>query len=71
MDTFPHHYPPDSLPVLIAATLYGCSETTFYVVAVYFGAVNVKKTRHAIPTGVVADIACPVAAVMVCHAMFG
>jgi spore maturation protein SpmA len=66
-----HHYPPDSLPVLIAATLYGCSETTFYVVAVYFGAVNVRKTRHAIPTGLVADIACPIAAVVVCTAMFG
>jgi spore maturation protein SpmA len=66
-----HHYPPDSLPVLIAATLYGCSETTFYVVAVYFGAVNVRKTRHAIPTGIVADIACPIAAVLVCTAMFG
>jgi spore maturation protein SpmA len=66
-----HHYPPDSLPVLIAATLYGCSETTFYVVAVYFGAVNVRKTRHAIPTGVVADIVCPIAAVLVCTAMFG
>lgn len=66
-----HHYPPDSLPVLIAATLYGCSETTFYVVAVYFGAVNVRKTRHAIPTGIVADIACPIAAVFVCTAMFG
>jgi spore maturation protein SpmA len=66
-----HHYPPDSLPVLIAATLYGCSETTFYVIAVYFGAVNVRKTRHAIPTGIVADIACPIAAVLVCTAMFG
>jgi spore maturation protein SpmA len=66
-----HHYPPDSLPVLIAATLYGCSETTFYVVAVYFGAVNVRKTRHAIPTGIVADIVCPIAAVLVCTAMFG
>lgn len=66
-----HHYPPDSLPVLIAATLYGCSETTFYVIAVYFGAVGVRKTRHAIPAGIVADIACPIAAILVCNAMFG
>ena len=65
-----HHYPPDSLPVLIAATLYGCSETTFYVIAVYFGAVNVRKTRHAIPAGIAADIACPIAAVLICTAMF-
>ena len=66
-----HHYPPDSLPVLIAATLYGCSETTFYVIAVYFGAVNVRKTRHAIPAGIVADLACPISAVLICTAMFG
>jgi spore maturation protein SpmA len=64
------HYPPDSLPVLIAATLYGCSETTFYVIAVYFGAVNIRKTRHAIPAGIVADVVCPLAAVIVCNAMF-
>jgi spore maturation protein B len=66
-----HHYPPDSLPVLIAGTLYGCSETTFYVIAVYFGAVSIKKTRHAVPAGIVADIACPLAAVAICTAMFG
>jgi spore maturation protein SpmA len=66
-----HHYPPDSLPVLIAGTLYGCSETTFYVIAVYFGAVGIRKTRHAVPAGIVADIVGPVAAVAVCTAMFG
>jgi spore maturation protein B len=66
-----HHYPPDSLPVLIAATLFGCSETTFYVIAVYFGSVNVVKTRHAIAAGIAADIAGPVASVLVCQAMFG
>ena len=65
-----HHYPPDSLPVLIAGTLYGCSETTFYVIAVYFGAVGVRKTRHAVPAGIVADIVCPLAAVAICTAMF-
>lgn len=65
------HYPPDSLPVLIAGTLYGCSETTFYVIAVYFGAVGIRKTRHAVPAGIVADIVCPLAAVAVCTAMFG
>ena len=66
-----HHYPPDSLPILIAATLYGCSETTFYVIAVYFGSVNVRKTRHAIPAGIVADVVCPIASVAICNAMFG
>lgn len=66
-----HHYPPDSLPVLIAGTLYGCSETTFYVIAVYFGAVGIRKTRHAVPAGIVADLACPLAAVAICTGMFG
>jgi spore maturation protein SpmA len=66
-----HHYPPDSLAVMAAATLYGCSETTFYVIAVYFGSVGVKKTRHAIPAGIAADLVGPIASVIVCNAMFG
>ena len=46
----------DALVVKMAATMYGSSETTFYVLAVYFGAVNVKKTRHAEPVGLLADL---------------
>ena len=38
-----------------AATIYGSTETTFYVIAVYFGAVSVKKIRHALPVGLLAD----------------
>ena len=45
----------DSLLVKMAATMFGSTETTFYVIAVYFGAVNVKKTRHAVPAGLIAD----------------
>src|SRR5207253_2552481 len=44
---------PDSLIGRTAATIYGGSETTFYVLAVYFGAVGVKRTRHAIPSELV------------------
>ena len=55
----------------MAATFYGCSETTFYVIAVYFGSVGIRKTRHAIPAGIVADIVGPIAAVVVCRAMLG
>jgi spore maturation protein SpmB len=62
---------PDSLLALTAGTLYGCSETTFYVIAVYFGSVGVRKTRHAIPAGLVADIIGPIAAVVICRAVFG
>jgi spore maturation protein B len=64
------HFPIDSLLVLTAGTLYGCSETTFYVIAVYFGSVGIRKTRHAIPAGLVADVIGPVASVIICRAVF-
>ena len=44
-------YGEDSIIVKTAATMFGSTETTFYVIAVYFGAVNIRKTRHAIPAG--------------------
>ncbi|MCE0499182.1 MAG: spore maturation protein, partial [Methylacidiphilales bacterium] len=62
---------PDSLLALTGATLYGCSETTFYVIAVYFGSVNIRRTRHAIPAGLVADALGPIASVLICRAVFG
>jgi spore maturation protein SpmA/spore maturation protein SpmB len=62
---------PDSLLALTAGTLYGCSETTFYVIAVYFGSVGIRKTRHAIPAGLVADVVGPIAAVVICRAVLG
>jgi spore maturation protein B len=64
-------YGPDNIITLMAATFYGCSETTFYVIAVYFGSVGVRKTRHAIPAGIVADIVGPIAAVVICRAVLG
>jgi spore maturation protein B len=62
---------PDNIVTLMAATFYGCSETTFYVIAVYFGSVGVRRTRHAIPAGIVADVVGPIAAVLVCRAVLG
>jgi spore maturation protein SpmA len=64
-------YGANSPLVLTAGTMYGCSETTFYVIAVYFGSVGIRKTRHAIPAGLVADIVGPIASVMICRAVFG
>lgn len=49
-------YGPDTYIGQIAGTLYGSTETTFYVLAVYFGAVGVSKTRHAVPCGLAADL---------------
>ncbi len=64
-------YGPDNIITLMAATFYGCSETTFYVIAVYFGSVGIRKTRHAIPAGIVADMVGPIAAVIICRAVLG
>ena len=61
---------PDSFLARAAATMYGSSETTFYVLAVYFGAVGVSRTRHAVPAALVGDIVAAVAAVAVCAWMF-
>ncbi len=47
----------DSLTGRTAAVMLGSTETTFYVVAVYFGAANIKNTRHAIPAALIADLA--------------
>ncbi|HMB91126.1 MAG TPA: spore maturation protein [Rhodothermales bacterium] len=61
----------DSLLVKMAATMFGSTETTFYVIAVYFGAINVKKTRHAVPAGLTADFAAMLIAVYVVKLLFG
>jgi spore maturation protein B len=47
----------DSIFVKMAGVMYGACETTFYVIAVYFGAVGIKKTRHAVAAGLIADFA--------------
>ncbi|MEP0546107.1 MAG: spore maturation protein [Rhodothermales bacterium] len=64
-------YGEDSILVKMAATMFGSTETTFYVIAVYFGAVNIKKTRHAVPTGLVADFAAMLVAVWAVRLLFG
>ena len=60
----------DSFIARTAATIYGGSETTFYVLAVYFGAVGVKRTRHAIPSALVGDFVAAIVAVAICSWMF-
>jgi spore maturation protein B len=61
---------PDSFLGRLAASAYGATETTFYVLAVYFGAVGIRKARHAVLAGLVADVASLVAAVIVCRLAF-
>ncbi len=60
----------DSLIAKMAATIYGSTETTFYVLAVYFGSVGLRKTRHAVAVGLTADIVALVVAITICRLMF-
>ena len=66
-----HRLGPENLVSLMAATIYGSTETTFYVVAVYFGSVGIRQTRHAIPAGLLADLTGVVASVIICRAVLG
>ncbi|ARB93542.1 spore maturation protein [Legionella longbeachae] len=65
-----NQYGGDSLIAKIAATMMGSTETTFYVIAVYFGSIGIRRTRHAIPAGLLADLAGIIASVMVCRYLF-
>ncbi len=62
---------PDSFIGIMVSTFFGSTETTFYVLAVYFGAINIKNTRHALPAGLIADIAGILAAVFIVRMLFG
>lgn len=64
-------YGEDSLVVKMVATMFGSTETTFYVIAVYFGAVKVRETRHAVPAGLFADLVGFLASVYVVRLLFG
>ena len=61
----------DSLVAKTAATIIGSTETTFYIVAVYFGSVNIKRTRYAVPAGLAADLAGIIASIVICRWMLG
>ena len=61
----------DSFAALAAATVQGSTETTFYVLAVYFGAVGIQRARHAVACALLAELAGVVAAIAVCYQFFG
>jgi hypothetical protein len=61
----------DSFVARLSATFQGATDTTFYIVAVYFGSVGIKKTRYAIKAGLMADFAGIVVAVVVASLLFG
>ena len=62
--------PVDSFTVKLGAIMLGSSETTFYVLAVYFGSVGIKKYRYALATGLIADFAGIIGAIIVATLFF-
>ena len=64
-------YGPDSPVGRTAAVMLGCTETTFYTIAVYFGAAGVNKTRYAVPAALCADVAAFLAAAWAVRVIFG
>jgi spore maturation protein SpmB len=62
---------PDSYTGYLVTTIQGSTETTFYVLAVYFGAVQIRRVRHALAAGLAADVAGLGAAVLICWLLFG
>ena len=65
------HYGADSFAGRLSAVIQGSTETTFYVLAVYFGSVGVQRSRHAVSCALFADFVGVVAAIVVCYAFFG
>lgn len=65
------NYGVDSFPALVAATMQGSTETTFYVLAVYFGSVGIQKVRHAVGCALFCDIVGVIASILVCYWFFG
>lgn len=62
---------PDSYAGYLVSTIQGSTETTFYVLAVYFGSVGIRKVRHALVAALCADVAGVVGAVVICSALYG
>ena len=61
----------DSFPSRVACVIQGSTETTFYVLAIYFGSVAIKKTRHALPAALLAELAGITAAIAISYMFFG
>jgi len=64
-------YGPDSFVGRLSCIFQGSTDTTFYILAVYFGSVGIRYTRHAVTCGLLADLAGIIAAIAVCYIFFG
>ncbi len=70
MNSIMIEYGPDSYQGILASVMMGSTETTFYILAVYFGAVNISKTRHAVFAGLIGDLAGMLASVFLTYIFF-
>jgi len=61
---------PDSFNAKLASTMFGSTDTTFYIIALYFGSVGIRKVRQAMIAGLLADLAGILAAIWISHVMF-
>ena len=66
-----HHYGVDSFVGRLTSTLQGATDTTFYILAVYFGSVSIRKTRYAVKAGLLADLSGIIAAIAISYLFFG
>jgi spore maturation protein SpmA len=66
-----NHFGPDSFAGRLACLMQGSTETTFYTVAVYYGAVNIRNTRYTVPGGLIADLAGVIASIFIAYLFFG
>jgi spore maturation protein SpmA len=64
------HYGPDSFPGTLVSIMQGSTETTFYVLALYFGSVGITKTKYAVACGLLADLVGVLAAILLCYFFF-
>ena len=65
-----HHYGADSFVGRLSCIFQGSTDTTFYILAVYFGSVSIRYTRHAVACGLLADLAGVIAAIGICYIFF-
>lgn len=65
------NYGADSFVGRLTCIMQGSTDTTFYILAVYFGSVGITRTRHAVPCGLLADVVGSIAAIFICYLFFG
>jgi len=64
------HYGPDSFVGRLSCLFQGAADTTFYIIALYFGSVGIRKTRYAITVGLIADLSGIIAAIVLAYIFF-